>query len=65
MLLDSLLPAHGHLAFSEVFGRSGPALRLPDQSEVQLRYYSGPVYRAIREGWQSSPSARTGATTAP
>jgi hypothetical protein len=64
LLIDSLLPLHGRLAFGDIFRRARPTIRLANQSEVQVGTYSGPVYRAMRQGWQTLP-APTGATTAP
>ena len=52
------------MSFSDVFRRANPAIRLADASEVPVRSYSGPVYRAMRQGWSTLPQA-TGATTAP
>lgn len=64
VLLDSLIPLHGRLSFSDVFRRANPAIRLADASEVPVRSYSGPVYRAMRQGWSTLPQT-TDATTAP
>ena len=55
---------HGRLAFAELFRKARPAIRLANQSEVQVGTYSGPVYRAMRHGWQTLPDP-TSATTAP
>jgi hypothetical protein len=62
VLLDTLLPLHGRLSFADVFRRANPALRLADSSEVPLRYYSGPVYRALRDGWETLPPSANVAT---
>jgi hypothetical protein len=64
LLIDSLLPLHGRLGFGDLFRRARPAIRLANQSEVQVGTYSGPVYRAMRHGWQTLPERAT-ATTAP
>ncbi|NOT32256.1 MAG: hypothetical protein HOP15_17560 [Planctomycetes bacterium] len=64
VLLDSLLPLREKLSFSGVFERTKPSIRLADASEVPVRSYSGPVYRALRLGWNASPLAK-GVTTAP
>jgi len=64
LLVDSLLPLHGRIGFSDLFRRARPAIRLANQSEVQVGTYSGPVYRAMRHGWQLLPEPAT-ATTAP
>lgn len=56
VLLDSLLPLYGGLSFSGGLERARPSLRLTDASEVQVRSY-GPVYRAMRQGWNTLPPA--------
>jgi hypothetical protein len=63
-LLDSLLPLYGDLNFNGGLERARPALRLSDASEVQVRPYSGPVYRALRQGWNTRPPTPS-VTTAP
>jgi hypothetical protein len=65
VLLDSLLPLHDQLSFGEVFRKAKPAFRLPNQSEVQVSNYSGPVYRAMRHGWQTVPASSPATVTAP
>jgi hypothetical protein len=64
VLIDSLLPLHGRLSFSNLFERTKPAIRLADASEVPVRSYSGPVYRAMRQGWSTLPQPPS-VTTAP
>jgi hypothetical protein len=64
VLIDALLPLHGQVPFSDIFRKARPAIRLANQSEVQVGTYSGPVYRAMRHGWQTLPEPAT-ATTAP
>jgi hypothetical protein len=64
VLLDTLLPLHGRLGFAEVFRKAKPAIRLRDRGEVQVSTYSGPLYRAIRQGWQTLPTPAM-ATTGP
>lgn len=59
VLLDALLPVQGQLGFAEILRKAQPAIRLPNQSEVRVSAYSGPVYRAMRQGWATvaPPSA--------
>jgi len=64
ILIDSMLPLHGRMGFSDLFRRARPTIRLANQSEVQVGTYSGPLYRAMRQGWQTLPEL-SGATTAP
>ena len=65
VLVDSLLPLHGRIAFGDLFRRARPTIRLANQSEVQVGTYSGPVYRAMRHGWQTLSEPVATATTAP
>jgi hypothetical protein len=62
VLLDALLPVQGKLGFAEILRKSQPAIRLPNQSEVRVSAYSGPVYRAMRLGWQTLPPPSTTVT---
>jgi hypothetical protein len=66
LLLDILVPKlHGKLDFREVFNRAKPVIRLPDKNEIRIGYYSGPVYRALRQGWRTLPPLPMTSTTAP
>jgi hypothetical protein len=66
LLLDILVPQlHGKLDFREIFNRAKPVIRLPNQSEIRIGYYSGPVYRALRQGWRTLPPMPMTSTTAP
>jgi len=64
ILLDALLPLYGDGAFAGVCDRAKPAIRLANAHEVIVRPYSGPVYRAMRQGWHTVPP-NASATTAP
>lgn len=69
VLLDSLLPVHERLrarmGFRDALNRTKPAIRLADLSRVNVSPYSGPLYRAMLQGWQTLPNAPAGAVTAP
>ena len=55
VLLDCLVPLHGRMAFGEVFARARPVIHLPNESDVPLGRYSGPLYAVMRQGWQTIP----------
>jgi hypothetical protein len=65
VLLDNLAPLSGRLSFLELFRKARPALRLSDQSEVQISTTNGPVFRAMRQGWQTLPRTAAAPSTAP
>ncbi|HEX6882065.1 MAG TPA: hypothetical protein VF530_01730 [Planctomycetota bacterium] len=63
--VDALAPLHGALAFGDVYRRVRPAFRLGHASPVQVGMNSGPVYRSMRQAWQTLPQPLAGTTTAP
>lgn len=65
VLLDELLPLQARLGFVDLLRKVQPAFRLPNESEVRVSTYSGPVYRAMRQGWDSSPVPASSALIAP
>jgi len=64
VLIDALLPLHGQIPFGDIFRKARPAIHLANQSDIPVGTYSGPVYRAMRQGWQTLPDPEP-ATSAP
>lgn len=65
VVVDALAPLHGRIGFGDVHRRVRPAFRLGNQSTLQVGVNSGPIYRSMRQAWQTLPQPTTGATTAP
>lgn len=65
VVVDALAPLHGKIAFGDLHRRVRPSFRLGNQSTVQVGVNSGPIFRSMRQAWQTLPEPLAGATTAP
>jgi len=65
VLLDSIGPMPAHVTFNDFLRRAQPTFRLPNRGEVRVSSYSGPVYRVLRNGWETFTPIPASATTAP
>lgn len=62
VLLDELLPLQARLGFGDLLRKAQPAFRLPSGRDVRVSSYNGPVFRAMRQGWDSRPVPASSAT---
>jgi hypothetical protein len=64
VVVDALGPLHGQIGFADMHRRVRPTFRLTSQSSVQVGASNGPVFRALRQAWQTLPEP-VATTTAP